>query len=495
MPLSLSDFTEVVGEITPVLTGGWIQKVHQPFPDAITLEVRTPGQTYVLFLSANAQTARLHLLSRRLPNPPEPPSFCQFLRASIQGYRIEQVEQVPYDRIVKMKVQGPDTALYLVTALTGRQANLFLLDGDHIVLRSLKPGPVKVGQPYHPPQRSLPTQHARQGKSHSAEAKQESPRIPSVSARRIERFPVSLFLEEKYLSQEEENARQHLQQERIRTLRKGVKKTRRRIDALSLDLEKAHRFREYGRYGELLKNHLGTLSKGQAEITVVDYFDESLPPLTLPLDPSRDAHWNLKDYFRKYRKYLGAEREIRPRLEQAEKELRDLEETLLAMEKGEVDMPENSKAGSLQHPQTSQSVSKRTKTLTASKPYRRFVSAEGFDIFVGKNARDNDELTFHVANPDDLWLHARGTSGSHVVIHLGKGLAAPPETLKDAAVLALLYSDLKKSGKGEVIYTHKKYVRKAKGQKPGAVTVTREKALWVVLDRTRLDRIKARTAG
>jgi len=284
LPLSLSEFTEVIGEITPVLTGGWIQKVHQPFPDAITLEVRTPGQTYILFLSANAQTARLHLLSRRLPNPPEPPPFCQFLRASIQGYRIEQVEQVLYDRIVTMKVQGPDTALYLVTALTGRQANLFLLDRGHLVLRSLKPGPVKVGQPYHPPQRSLATQHARQGKSHSAEAKQESPRTPSVKARRVDRFPVSLFLEEKYLGQEEENARQHLQQERTRTLCKAVKKTRRRIDALSLDLEKAHRFREYGRYGELLKNHLGTLSKGQAEITVVDYFDESLPPFPFVLN-------------------------------------------------------------------------------------------------------------------------------------------------------------------------------------------------------------------
>lgn len=109
---------------------------------------------------------------------------------------------------------------------------------------------------------------------------------------------------------------------------------------------------------------------------------------------------------------------------------------------------------------------------------------------VGKSARDNEELTFGVARSDDLWLHARGTPGSHVVVRLEKGANPSPETIKDAATLALLYSDLKKSGKGEVIYTYKKYVRKTKGQKPGAVVVTQEKAMWIELDRTRLDRLK-----
>ena len=72
-------------------------------------------------------------------------------------------------------------------------------------------------------------------------------------------------------------------------------------------------------------------------------------------------------------------------------------------------------------------------------------------------------------------------------------MAPPPETLKDAATLALLYSDLKKSGKGEVIYTRRKWVRKAKGQARGAVTVTQEKALYVTLDKRRLDAMKERS--
>ena len=126
-------------------------------------------------------------------------------------------------------------------------------------------------------------------------------------------------------------------------------------------------------------------------------------------------------------------------------------------------------------------------------PFRRFTSSDGLAIYVGKNARENDELTFGLAKSDDLWLHARGTPGSHVVVRLEKGSDPPPETIRDAATLALLYSDLKKSGKGDVIYTRRKWVKKAKGQAPGAVTVTQEKSLFVSLDKTRLAGLKERS--
>ena len=126
-------------------------------------------------------------------------------------------------------------------------------------------------------------------------------------------------------------------------------------------------------------------------------------------------------------------------------------------------------------------------------PFRRFTSTDGLPIFVGRNARENEELTFGLAKSDDLWLHARGTPGSHVVVRLGKGADPPAETLRDAATLALLYSDLKKSGKGEVIYTRRKWVKKAKGQAAGAVIVTQEKPIFVKLDTQRLAALKERS--
>jgi len=106
---------------------------------------------------------------------------------------------------------------------------------------------------------------------------------------------------------------------------------------------------------------------------------------------------------------------------------------------------------------------------------------------------ENEDLTFRMAKSDDLWLHARGTPGSHVVVRLAKGADAPSETLREAATLALLYSDLKRSGKGDVIYTKRKWVKKAKGQAPGAVVVSQEKTISVRLDPQRLAALKERS--
>jgi predicted ribosome quality control (RQC) complex YloA/Tae2 family protein len=120
---------------------------------------------------------------------------------------------------------------------------------------------------------------------------------------------------------------------------------------------------------------------------------------------------------------------------------------------------------------------------------------DGLPIFVGRSSAENEELTFRLAKSDDLWLHVRGAPGSHVVVRLNKGAAPTVETLRDAATLALLYSDLKKSGKGEVIYTSRKWVKKAKGQAPGAVTVTQEKTIFVTLDPQRLTALRERSAS
>ena len=113
-----------------------------------------------------------------------------------------------------------------------------------------------------------------------------------------------------------------------------VKKERRRIDAWGSDLAGAAKYEAYGRYGELLKANVGFIKKGTDRIVVIDYFDESLPELSITLDTAKSAQGNLADYFRKYRKYLTAQRELRPRIEQAERELQRLHQELAAIEQG-----------------------------------------------------------------------------------------------------------------------------------------------------------------
>lgn len=477
MALSLEDIAAVVRELAPALTGGWIQKIHQPAPLAISLEVRVPRQTLILHLSADPDMARLHLITGRLPNPAVPPAFCQFLRAHIQGARLEAVEQVPDERIVRLRLFTRDGPCSLIAELTGRSANLYLVDGAERVLAALAEGRHKVGELYTLPVMRPEPHRAMSRRWHTLTPDQPGP------------FPISAALEQRYCRREEELALERARHARLAALRKAIKKAARRVDGLQADLEKAAGYKDHARYGELLKANLGRMTKGQEKITVVDYFDPTLPELTIPLDPAKTPRANMDDYFKKHRKFLAVEREIRPRLETAQKELEKLKAERSAIEHGEW-TPTPGAPGPTGPRKGASPAPRERKEQARSGPYRKFLSADGLPIYVGRNARENEELTHKFARSDDLWLHARGTPGSHVVVRLEKGTDPPPDTLKDAATLALLYSDLKKSGKGEVIYTRKKWVRKAKGQAPGTVHVTQEKSLYVTLDRVRLDRLK-----
>jgi len=130
------------------------------------------------------------------------------------------------------------------------------------------------------------------------------------------------------------------------------------------------------------------------------------------------------------------------------------------------------------------------KKKSPGKPFLRFTTEAGDAILVGRNSRENEELTFGLARSHDLWLHASGAPGSHVVLRLEKAAELRKEALLDAATLALHYSDLRKSGQGEVLYTYRKHVRKPRGAKPGLVTITQDKRLFIKLDRKRLQQLK-----
>lgn len=479
MGLSRAEIEAAVREIAPVLTGGWVQKLHQPTPRAITLQVRVPGRTVSLLISADSDAARLHFLTQRQPNPAAPPPFCQFLRARIQGARLDGVEQVQRDRIVRFRMTARQGACSLIAQLTGKRADLLLLDAEDKILASLNAPREQVGKPYQPPAQRNPT---------DVEVRSQSLPVADEDGP----FPVSAAIERRFQQREEETARARMRQSRVVEIRKRLKKATRRLEALQADLDKAARFREHVRYGELLKANLGKIHKGQDRITVIDYFDPATAELVIPLDPSKSPKGNMDDYFKKYRKHVVAEREIRPRLEAVMRESDALRVELTAVESGEWEPPLRHEA-SAGHPVRRRKPAINESRQARSGPFRRFESIDGVPIYVGRNARENEALTFKMARSDDLWLHARGTPGSHVVVRLEKGANPLPETIRDAATLALQYSDLKKSGKGEVIYTRRKWVRKVKGQSPGTVTVTQEKTIFVQLDRARLERLKTST--
>ena len=480
MALTTQDLAAVLLEIAPALTGGWIQKIHQPTALTIVLEIRRPGQTHRLLISCFPETARLHLVAAAMQNPPSPPPFCQFLRAHLRGAHIEAITQVQDDRIVRIDLTTRAGSRALVAELTGKTANLLVLDDADRLVTDLKGSRDRQGQPYRPPAPAQRPMHVH-------------PFTVAAHSMSNSSFPLSAAIEARYQDRDTASSLEAVRTAKIGALKKSIKKLQRRVDAWQDDLTKATKYRDYARYGELLKANLGLIKKGQREVTVVDYFEGTLPTLSIPLDATKTPQGNMDDYFRKHRKYLAAERELRPRIEAGQVELAAMRRELDTIKLGTWQPPETpvTVGGVASSRPRISAISHQPPARTG--PFRRFTSTDGLPIFVGRNARENEDLTFRLAKSDDLWLHARGTPGSHVVVRLGKGQDAPLETLRDAATLALLYSDLKKSGKGDVIYTKRKWVKKAKHQAAGAVTVTREKSLLVVLDRARLEALKARS--
>lgn len=223
--LTVSDVTEVLTEISPLLRGGWIQKIQQPTDHTVVLDVRVPGQTHRLLLSCQPDTARVHLTTHSPVNPPTPPPFCQFLRAHVQGARIDDIRQIGNDRIVELQIIGKEGAHSIVCELTGNKANILVLDAERRVLRELSRQHTRAGQAYAPP----PQRHAARDT------------VPSRFARTGgDMLPVSEAIDAHYRKQETSWAVDRIQEARLRVLKKTLKKEQRLIAAWRNEIGRAH---------------------------------------------------------------------------------------------------------------------------------------------------------------------------------------------------------------------------------------------------------------
>lgn len=226
--------------------------------------------------------------------------------------------------------------------------------------------------------------------------------------------------------------------------------------------------------GEALLAYAHSIRPGQAELVVE--WTPGRPPLKIRLDPALSASENAQQYFSRYRKAQRAGDEIPAQVEKIKLEddyLDQLEQDLdMAEDRLEIDAV----AGALEEAGYRRARRKGQKRLSA-RPLR-LQAPGGATVYVGKNARQNAQLTFSQAAPDDLWLHARGVPGSHVVLPTAEGLPAEEDVFWAAGVAAY-YSRARHDTSVEVDVTVKKYVRAIKGAAPGLVTYRNESTLRV----------------
>lgn len=231
-------------------------------------------------------------------------------------------------------------------------------------------------------------------------------------------------------------------------------------------------------YGELLTANLHSLKSGTDTAAVDNYYADPVERIAIPLDRQLTPGENAQRYYKKYQKLKAARDMAIVQREQTLNELNYLEGQLDNLTKCTAE----NELSELIEELKDQGYIKRDKggrkkmKLAASKPMH-FVSSTGADIYVGKNNRQNDELTLRFASPNDIWMHTKNIPGSHVIV---KG-ASEQDTaaMTEAALLAAYYSRARGSENVAVDYTPRKYVKKPAGAKPGMVIYTTNKTAYV----------------
>jgi predicted ribosome quality control (RQC) complex YloA/Tae2 family protein len=268
------------------------------------------------------------------------------------------------------------------------------------------------------------------------------------------------------------------------------------------EADAAHALREQA---DLMLAYAHGVRRGSDRMTVYDPVTGD--PRELPLDPARPVTLQAQALYDKARRLTDGRAITEQRLAAARDEEAAARAMLAALPPSDADGDDDArratldelcvrlrKLGALPREPKAAGSEPRTKPRPKAPPpgenFRRFVSAEGYPILVGRNNEQNDRLTMKVANGNDLWLHVGGgRPGSHVVIKLPKGKTASLESLLDAAALAVHFSKARGERRVEVVYTHKKNVRKPKGLPAGAVAPSQTKTVTSQLDEVRLRRI------
>lgn len=229
------------------------------------------------------------------------------------------------------------------------------------------------------------------------------------------------------------------------------------------DTEKKEKYRIYG---ELINTYGYSVPAGEKSFEALNYYTNEI--ITIPLDPTMSTTDNAKKYFEKYNKLKRTAEALEKYLEETKSNIEHLESisTALDIALKEEDLVQV-KEELIQYGYMKRKNTGGKKAKITSKPFH-YVSSDGYDMYVGKNNYQNEELTFHFANGDDWWFHAKGQPGSHVIVKC-KGEEMPDRTFEEAGKLAAYYSKGRQAPKVEIDYIQKKHVKKPNGAKPGFV--------------------------
>ncbi|MEK6743660.1 MAG: NFACT family protein [Nitrospirota bacterium] len=470
--MDLDILVKVVDELASLLPGARVDKVVQAADHNLFLVLHQKRKNYILFLSPERALPRIHLVSHKPSGTRVAAGFFLSLKKHLTGGRVDAIRLVNGDRVAELQFSTRGAVHVLIFELIGSSANLLLTDQQYAILavfRPVPPGdkvrrPFLAGLQYDPPEPRPGSFAAKSGVV-----------LLSPPEEYTGPAPVNRAVEKWYERTVAEQETASLRQELVSVVRRAAEKAVRRRDAVAKDVAGAEQGDTFRLMGELVLANKHLLMKGQMTAELSGY-DGTM--VSVALDPSRSPAENASRYFQRYKKAKAGLAVMRERFAEARDEaafLTSVQEDLRAAVDRDGLLAIRSLLARRGYIREGAGKVSGTRIVTAT-PFRT-IGHEGWEILVGKSAAGNDYITMKLARPDDLWLHAEGMPGSHVVVRNPGKRDIPEGVLKKAASLAAWYSKGRNSAKVPVAYTRAAYVKKPKGAKPGSVVLTERKTM------------------
>ena len=452
----------VVQELQGALTGRYYGKIYQLGPVSFAIDFGLRSE--FLFVSVDPASPRLYLIHRRTKDLEKQSvalnAFGQMMRSKLSGAHLVGISKDPLDRIVRLTLRTEEMIYRrLVIQLTGRTADVFLLDElNRIVAVLREQTQTRIQQVYVAPPRPLKE---------------------TADALRLEAGPPSAQLDKYFAATDAEKAFDAKAKATRSRVMKSIRQQRTLQENLQADLERHGNPEEHKRTGDLLLANIATAERIGSKVRIVDYYADGAPSIEIEVDENRSLQDEAAARFRQYTKAKHAADEIAERLKQIDRETGNLERRLQQLD-AIIQSRDEAALDTFEKPAPApKATPKKSAKPEKLSGVRRYLSTDGYEILVGRAARDNDNLTFRIAQPNDMWMHAGDYPGSHVVIRNPTRKEIPQRTIIEAAQLAGKFSQASEDAKVVIHYTERKFLSKPKGAAPGLARLSRFRSITV----------------
>jgi predicted ribosome quality control (RQC) complex YloA/Tae2 family protein len=553
----------VVSELNQTIISGKVVNIVQFSPFDIVIRIASSEKLYNLLISIHPVYARIHTVSE-CPKIKKRWHFADFLQNHIRDGEIVSIEQIDFDRIVKIRIIPQEEIIspapkILIGEFMGKHSNLIILDEDtNKILESMKhvdedvsryrqilpglnyvtPPPSQGIDPFSVDEKTIsdiltsgndqPWKKllknfqgmspllAREIVARSADKSPEA--IPKafvdlmnyikdgklnptvitgdiddvidVAAIELHQFEdrndinfptISNALEFYFQRIIERNSLIAERASIIQAVKKKHEVLQEKHDSLQQQLEIAEHAEELKLKGDLLIANLQTLKRGQKEAKLQNFYDPDGNEILIQLNEKISPSDNAQRYYEDYKKAKRSKEVLEKLIRKNRAEMGFMEQAIQETEQAaDSNIIDNIRVRLAKRGIVKEKTENTRKPKEEIPQFRRFVSSDGLQIYLGKNSKENDLLLKQESSKSDMWLHAKQIEGSHVIVkNPDRRPDIPKRTLLEAAIVAANFSKAKHSTIVPVDYTWVKYVNKPKGGEPGFVMYTHEKTLFV----------------